>query len=630
MQDCEGKMKPDTNLRIAGSVSFGLLPAIRLSGSGNFPGKRRLAWALVGLLLAFASARLPAQQPYGYSGYPGQYAAPAPQNGYAQPQYAQPQYGQPQYVQPQYSQPQPQYNQPQYNQPQYGQPQYGQPQYGQQQPQYAQPAYPQQPGDTGQAYAQPGEPDADIPDLSAPQGAPVQPLAADQIEQLVAPIALYPDNLLAQILAASTYPAQVAAADQWLQGMRTQGYNSPDQVAAGAAAQTNWDPSVKALTAFPQVLDMLNQNLEWTTNLGNAYYNQPQDVMQTVQVLRDRAQQAGNLQSTPQENVTDDQGYIDVAPANPEEVYVPAYNPWDVYGQPVAPYPGFSVLGTLGSIFGASPVQFGLGIGLSAFERFPFGWMGWGLSWLTHSVLFDHANYSTHSRSVADWGFPHGGQRAFRGRGFANGYRTPQPYNRMGGSFDSARGRSDMRPAYGFAGAQRNDGFGRGNGYTHPEAPGQQAYNRIPQQTPRPEGYAGRPQGFAGSQNFTRPGYGYSGYANRPAQNFATPRPGMAYGGGYQAYRGPSYRSPSYRAPEMDASRGFAGRGNEAYGQSFARNERSGGFHLFGGGHESGFSGGHAPKSFRSEGFGGGHAPRGFGHQSAPKASHSGGHGHHR
>ncbi len=175
------------------------------------------------------------------------------------------------------------------------------------------------------------------------------------------------------MLAASTYPAQVAVADQWLQQMRAQNYGSPDQIAAGASAQTTWDPSVKALTAFPDVLDMLNHNLNWTTNLGNAYYNQPQDVMQTVQVLRQRAEQAGNLQSTPQEQITNDQGYIDLSPTNPEQVYVPTYNPWGVYGQPISPYPGFSLLGALGDFFGSSPIQYGLSFAMGAFEHTPFG-----------------------------------------------------------------------------------------------------------------------------------------------------------------------------------------------------------------------------------------------------------------
>jgi len=160
----------------------------------------------------------------------------------------------------------------------------------------------------------------------------------------VAPIALYPDTLVAQVLTASTYPGEVVEADHWRQ---SQGSASPDQIAAGADAQT-WDPSLKALTAFPQVLAQMDQNLPWTTDLGNAYYNQPQDVLEAVQVMRQRAQAAGNLQSTPQEAVSYVDGNIQLAPVNPQVVYVPTYNPWSVYGQPVSPYPGFSLFGALG------------------------------------------------------------------------------------------------------------------------------------------------------------------------------------------------------------------------------------------------------------------------------------------
>ena len=127
-----------------------------------------------------------------------------------------------------------------------------------------------------------------------------------------------------------------------------QGGAPPEQIAAGANAQASWDPSIKALTAFPQVLDQLAQNLQWTTDLGNAYYNQPQDVMQTIQVMRDRAQAAGNLQNTPQQEVIQDQGNIEIAPPTPQVVYVPQYNPWAVYGQPLAPYPGFNFFGAIG------------------------------------------------------------------------------------------------------------------------------------------------------------------------------------------------------------------------------------------------------------------------------------------
>ncbi len=274
----------------------------------------------------------------------------------------------------------------------------------------------------------------------------MQPLNADQLEQLVAPIALYPDALVAQVLAASTYPTQVADADRWRQA---QGYAPSEQIAAGAAAQ-NWDPSVKALTAVPQVLAEMDRNARWTTDLGNAYYNQPQDVMQAIQLMRQRAQAAGNLQNTPQQTVSYDQGNIELAPANPQVVYVPAYNPWSVYGQPVSPYPGFSLLGALGSFFGSSPVSFGLGIAMAAFNNTPFGWLGWGLNWLAQAVLFNHANYFSHSTTVADWGFAHGGRRAFSQPGTmygrSNGFnRGPGNYGQPRGGYNTGYGQG-LRP----------------------------------------------------------------------------------------------------------------------------------------------------------------------------------------
>jgi hypothetical protein len=596
-------MKRGSDLHASGLGSLAPLSASR----------SKFLWVTALAGLALTSARGQAQQPYGYGppaqDAPGQYAQPgAP-------------YGQPQYAQPQY--PQPQYGQPQNPQPQYAQ------------PQYPQLAYPQQPAqqyaDQGQTY---GQPYGQTPDLGAPPAGPTQaPLSANDLEQLLAPIALYPDNLLAQILAASTYPAQVAAADQWVRQMQAQDYGSPEQIAAGADSENGWDPSVKGLTAFPQVLEMLSQNLNWTTALGNAYYNQPQDVMQTVQVLRERAQQAGNLETTPQEDVSEDQGYIDVAPANPQVVYVPAYDPWDVYGAPIAPYPGYSVLGALGSFFGGALVQFGPGIAVAAFDRFPFGWLGWGLSWLSHAIFFNHGAYYTHSTTVADWGFPHGGQRVFGARGWGN--HTPQPYNRFGG-YATARGAAEMRGPYrGEALAIHNgngSGWGREFGSTRPVAPGPQAYKRTPSTVNRPENYAQRPQEPARGGNFVRPAYGY-GYAGQSAQGFAG-RPATGYAHSYPGYRGPSYQAPSYRepafrepayrAPAIDSSRAFTGRNEPVYG-NFARSERSGGFHSF--------DGGRAPRSFRQESFGGGHASKGFGHERAPKApkeSHSGGHGHWR
>ncbi len=276
-----------------------------------------------------------------------------------------------------------------------------------------------------------------------------QSLGEAQLEQLVAPIALYPDVLVAEVLAASTYPQQVADADPW---RRSQGNAPPDQIVAGANAQ-NWDPSVKALTAFPQVLSQMNRNMQWTTDLGNAYYNQPQDVLHAVQVMRWRAQDAGSLRSTPQEAVDYEQGNIVLAPPNQQVVYVPEYNPWIVYGAPVAPYPGFSVLAAVGSFIGNVAVRFGWGIATAAFSHSPFGLLAWGLDWLAHAVLFHGSTYYSHSITVRDWGLPHGGPRAFsRGGTFpawANRSDRRGDFDRGDGGFRDFRAQENYRaPAY--------------------------------------------------------------------------------------------------------------------------------------------------------------------------------------
>lgn len=432
------------------------------------------------------------------------------------------------------------------------------------------------------------------------QQPPPQPLTAEQLQQLVAPIALYPDALLAQILAAATYPAQVAVADRWLQA---QGNASPDQIAAGADAQ-NWDPSVKGLTAFPQVLAQMDRSLQWTTDLGNAYFNQPQGVLETVQVLRQRAQNAGTLQNTPQQAISYNQGYIQLAPVNPQVVYVPSYDPWQVYGQPVQPYPGFSLLGALQSFAGSTPLRYGLGIAMGAFNNTSFGWLGWALNWLTQSVLFHQSNYSSQSASVAHWGSQRGGSQR---TAFA---RQPEPYNRGQGN-------------YGRSGAEYDGRYGtRGQDFARPPVRSREGYqdNRSyggtrpwesPTHTyPRLEGYDSRP----GLQAYNR----YQPPVNLPVRPQSYARPGYAsgfYGSSTQPY---ASQRQEWRAPtssrsdfgrQYDAAQ--TGRGLARYA---AKPQHAGGFHLFGGGHggEKSYGGGHAPK-FSS---GGKHSGGGGGHSS--------------
>ena len=467
--------------------------------------------------------------------------------------------------------------------------------------QYAQQPYAPAPQayDDQQGYA---------PQAAQPQPLPTVWLSPEQLDRLVAPIALYPDTLVAQVLTAATYPAQVVGADHWRQSMA---YAPPEQIVAGADAQP-WDPSVKALTAFPQVLAEMDQNLQWATDLGNAYYNQPQDVLNAVQILRQRAQQAGTLQSTPQEQVGYDQGFIELASPNPQMVYVPVYNPWNVYGQSIAPYQGFSdasyssgsgggLFSSLQSLAGSSAVRYGLGMALSAFGKTNWGGLSWALNWLSNSVLFHNSNYSSRSTSVAHWNNP---------------YR-PNP---MGQSFAAQRDAAP-RPA---------DNWNRGN-HPNDQRPGY-AFNRTPEpvfahpQQPRPvdsrindprfndpraNAFRGNPapagnQVRPALQAYNRPAAPPlsrpQSYMGNPQQGFRQPVPerSAAYGGyGYQGRQFQQESRSEQKNFAKEEKREEKAQRNEQ--KHMAKAERG---HSFGGGHESrsghgGGGGGH---------FGGGHA----------------------
>ena len=185
-------------------------------------------------------------------------------------------------------------------------------------------------GQTPQQYPQeqqqPEQQPADAPRLS-PQ----------DLGNLVAPIALYPDLLLSQILAASTYPAEITAAQQWMQSSGLRGRQLVD-----AAKQQPWDPSVQALVAFPDVMNLLTRDMHWTTDLGNAFLSQQADVMDAIQRLRASARENGRLTNTPQQRVTyeqqNGQNAIVIQPVDPQTVYVPVYNPVYVWGPPAYGY----------------------------------------------------------------------------------------------------------------------------------------------------------------------------------------------------------------------------------------------------------------------------------------------------
>jgi len=214
-----------------------------------------------------------------------------------------------------------------------------------------------------------------------------------QLQQLVAPIALYPDALVAQALAAATYPAEIVEADRWL------GEHS-DLKGKKLAKEVNkqrWDPSVKALVQFPTVLASMDKNLAWTSSLGDAYVNQPKEVMDAVQAMRGRAQRAGNLKTSAQETVTAQGKTIVIEPANPEVVYVPEFDPWLVYGAPLAVWPGWYPYP--GLFIGGPGIAFGVGFGIGFFGGFGWGWHNWGFDWNHRTVIYNHNTYISHSRT---------------------------------------------------------------------------------------------------------------------------------------------------------------------------------------------------------------------------------------
>jgi hypothetical protein len=197
----------------------------------------------------------------------------------------------------------------------------------------------------------------------------------EELEQILAPIALYPDELLAQIFMASTYPLEVVQADRWAKKNKSL---KGDALGAELEKQP-WDPSVKSLVNFPQVLDMMNQNLEWTRKLGDVFLAQQKQIMDTVQKLRQKAQAQGNLKTTQEQKVIVEKETqtIVIEPANPQVVYVPTYNPTVVYGAwPYAYYPPYYYYPP-SYVAGAALFSFGVGVAIGAAWGYAWGGCNW-------------------------------------------------------------------------------------------------------------------------------------------------------------------------------------------------------------------------------------------------------------
>jgi hypothetical protein len=287
-------------------------------------------------------------------------------------------------------------------------------------------------------------PPADAGQADAPKKSP------EQLDSLVAPIALYPDPLLAQILAASTYPLEVVQANRWLK----ENSKLTGEKLTQAAAKQPWDPSVQALVAFPSVLKQMDEAVQWTTDMGNAFLDQQPDVMDAVQRMRKKAYDAKKLTSSKEQKVevkqVETKTVIEVIPSDPQVVYVPSYNPTVVYGPPppVAPYPPYPY----GAVAATAAISFGVGVAMGAVWGgcCGGGGYGWGCSWGNNNVTINNNFNNRYGYSNTNI---NGGNRTNIGNGNSSwshnaSHRRSVPYGngstaqRFGGTARDSSGRT--------------------------------------------------------------------------------------------------------------------------------------------------------------------------------------------
>ena len=340
------------------------------------------------------------------------------------------------------------------------------------------------------------------------------PMSASELDALVAPIALYPDALVAQILAAATFPDQVAVADYWLQ----QNHQLTGSSLMQAVDKQSWDASVKALTQFPTVLDNLAKNLTWTSSLGEAYHNQAPEVMAAVQTLRAKAKAAGNLKSTPQMTVVQQTPQtIVIQPANPQVVYVPEYNPALVYGYPYVT-PGYTAAEVASGVIG-----FGAGVALGALAGggcCGWGWNSWNCNWHGGAVVYNHNNFYGNTA----W---HGG---YYNGGYHDGYGYHNAYNRTAvNNFHGTANRMNNLNRE----EDRNLTANRADSWSHDDS----AFGRS-------NAFSGLGDRFGGSGGWASRAGSFRGWGSMRAGGFSGGRFG---GGGFHGFGGGGFRGGGHR-----------------------------------------------------------------------------------
>lgn len=401
------------------------------------------------------------------------------------------------------------------------------------------------------------------------QGAP---LSSEELQQLVAPIALYPDALVAQILGAATFPDQVAAADGWLQ----QNKSLTGSALTKAVDGQQWDPSVKALTQFPSVLGNMTKNLSWTSSLGEAYHTQATDVMSAVQILRAKAKAAGNLKSGSQITVVEQAPQVIVIqPTNPQVVYVPQYNPTVVYGAPVAT-PGYSTA----AVVTTAVLAFGVGIAVGAAMNNSWGYSYWNCNWHGGTVVYHSSGY--YGNSAWHGGYYGSSASAYGPYGSAHassGYNPSTGTYARGASTSTAYGSQAVGQAYnpntGAYAATHQASNAYGNyGSSTVSKNGNTAYT---QHQTTAQGSVGTVQTSAGGKGVAASGaYGNSAAAGQTASgNKYAAANGNVYkntGSGWNQTQGTPKSTTSYSGANSAAARGYGGQ------------EKSSGSTAFGGG----------------------------------------------
>jgi hypothetical protein len=414
------------------------------------------------------------------------------------------------------------------------------------------------------------------------QGAPQ---SADELQQLVAPIALYPDALVAQILGAATFPDQVASADNWLQ----QNKNLTGAGLTQAVDTQTWDPSVKALTQFPSVLDNLAKNLAWTSSLGEAYHTQPADVMSAVQVLRAKAQAAGNLKSGSQITVVQQAPQVIVIqPTNPQIVYVPTYNPTVVYGTPYVT-PGYSTA----AVVTTAVLAFGVGIAIGVAMSNSWGYSYWNCNWHGGTVVYRSTGY--YGNSAWHGGYYGSSASAYGPYGSAHastGYNPSTGTYARGASTSTAYGSQAVGQAYNpntgayAATHQTSNAYGSSGSSVYSKN-GNTAYT---QHATNSNGTVASGQTSAGGSAVAASGkYGNSGAVGQTANGdkYAAAN-GNVYkntGSGWNQTQGAPKSTSSYSsAPKSTSSYSGSSASSSAAAKGYGGQEKSGGSSAFGGG----------------------------------------------